>query len=472
MPDSSDKLDESKGKAKQKCLNCGHDYYPGNVISFEQYDEVRAQMEKQEQIGELYSAFNSIMSNIIYDQELISKSVAVRQAAEEMASRLDNIAAGESPEHDSKMSSETKEGAGVITILINAVKTLLGKQDKVIAEQPKEDKDILFFKGRDGVTRWVARYSNNIRDDDNPSEIISSASHQKFAALVDEGLVKPPDLWLWHEPDWKWGVGEWAAYDDTGFALSGGIVYKEAEPLAFLLADAGDVIGVSHGMPPWSVRRDLEDGSIITEHITEEVSPLPLWAAANKLTQFTITKETDNMAISKEVKARLLEDYGVTPDLIATLEGLNTQDAQKAVSAGRQSKEVAEAVEATEQPVAEAIAVTEVVEAEAAPVDDEIKSVLKSIMEAVIVLNQKQENLTKEIAALKATDEQKIAKQAATSPLSTLAAAMAQSVVGSEAARVDGRTSLAKSGPAEYQPAVPQVSPFSWLNEMVAQEAK
>lgn len=435
-----------------------------SITSFAQYDAAHSLIQKQDRAVELHVAFSAIVDNIIRDPEIVNKSTNFRQAAEEMASRLDDIESG-----------ETKEGAGVITFLVNAVKTLLGKQDKAVAEQPKEEKDILFFKGADGVVRWAARYSNNIRDDDNPSEIISSVSHQKFAAMVDEGLVKSPDLWLWHEPDWKWGVGEWAAYDDTGFALSGGIVYKEAEPLAILLEDAGDEIGVSHGMPPWSVRRDFADGSIITEHITEEVSPLPLWAAANKLTQFTITKETDNMAISKETKARLLETYGVTPDLLSKLETLNARDAQVAASVGRESKEITEVAEAVEAPpAAEAIAVVETttVVTEATEPDDEIKSVLKTIMEAVTLLSENQTNLVKEVAALKATDEQKVVKQAASTPLSSMAAAMVRSVVGSEDTRVDGRTSLAKSGPTEYQPPVPQVSPFPWLNQLVAQEAK
>lgn len=437
------------------------------ATSFAEYDQMREVMEERERLGQLHMAFMGIVDNIMWDEEITNKSAAVRAAADEMCRRMD--------ESDDD-SHEEKSSDGIVSFLVKAVKSLLHKDAP--SQEPRSD-GIMFFKDEAGVYQWVARYSNNFRDDDTPAEIISAESHKKYAALVEAGVVTPPDLWYWHVPDWKWGEGQWVAYDqDTGFALAGGFVYPEFNELAESLAKEGDSIGVSHGMPAWSISRDGTDPTVIVEHITEEVSPLPLWAAANKLTQFSITKETD-MALSKEDKARLSGQFGVSPELLAKLEERNLADAQKAAALGRDSKEAT-----TDQPedgatgaAAETEPTQEAQEPEAPTAEGdvaiadikELGSVMATALNGVLALSERVDALTKELEALKASDAEKVAKQAAVSPLASLAALVQKSVVGDDAARVDGRTALGRSAPEETQPpAANGPYPFPIVNDLIA----
>ena len=175
----------------------------------------------------------------------------------------------------------TKE-KGLGEKIVDAVKKVVGVED----ESPKPD--VLIWKDAGVIYQWIGRYSNNIRDNDRPAEIISDISHRKFAAMVDVGLVDPPKLWVWHKKDMEIGQADWVAYDtDNGFAVAGGHIYEQFGELAEEVKTMDDV-KLSHGMPKWSIERDPEDDTIITQHVTEEISLLPGRAAANKRTGFVI----------------------------------------------------------------------------------------------------------------------------------------------------------------------------------------
>lgn len=363
----------------------------------------------------------------------------VRARAEKI---LSSHGGGEEP--DKKTLIET-----ITEAVTKAINNIFGNQHgSSTLEEVATTGGVWLYKDQGDTLNWVARYSNIFRDDDWPvREIIASDSHRKFNALVNHGVVPPPDLWIWHEPSWKIGKGLWHAYDELGFAIAGGTVLPGAEEVVVALAQKDDG-RVSHGMPRRYISRLADDNSIIAEHITEEVSWLPGWAAANKLTGFG-TYEEKEMAISQEDKKKLIEQYGVSKDLLDRLEAANVADATKAMSEARDSKEVE--TPAPPAPVVE----TEVVTVPAAP-DAEVTKAMTDVLEALFHIGNEIKSIKAEVAALKVSDAEKVAKQASQTSLASMSELMKQTIVGNDGARVDGRTSLAKEGPVETKPAPTQ----------------
>lgn len=136
--------------------------------------------------------------------------------------------------------------------------------------------------------RWLAQYSNNIRDDDDPPEILSAESHRRFVYMVDKGIVPYPELWLWHIKEWAIGTSDWLAVDEKGpivFAVASGYFYDHAKEVAVALAGIED-IALSHGMYPDLIERGDADPTVITGYVDREITLLPRWSAANKFTAY------------------------------------------------------------------------------------------------------------------------------------------------------------------------------------------
>ena len=392
---------------------------------------------------------------------------------------------------------------------IRAEYSKLGVSPQLIPNTVKDSEDgsgFQLWKGKDGVYRWLAVYSNNFRDDDYVPEIISEKSHRTFEYLVDNGVVDMPELWLWHTEGTAWGQADMITYSD-GFSLAAGHVFEGKEYIAESLAkaiDEGEEIGVSHGMPANWIKRNEEDPTIIDFHITSEISPLPKYAAANKLTGFVVFGSGDEeMSIPANKKMWLTETAGLSPEWVERLESGLAKSSDEATQSGVESKEVdaiAE-VEMVSEEEAEEIAIEEmkeeapeqvqVVEAQdvqeespelvAASVPDiqeespEIASgdskenqveqsavsreeiadvfvaLMKSNEEMVSGLESRVKELEVEIAGLKQTDAEKISEVKEDTPTDSLISMISQRVIGSESARVDGRTSLAKEGPEETE---------------------
>jgi len=307
-------------------------------------------------------------------------------------------------------------------------------------ELPGDNKDLGFmlWKEADDSYRWMARYSNNFRDQDSPPEIISAQSHQRFDELLSKGEIPMPELWLWHRPEWRWGKATWHAYDDSGFALAAGVVDKEAEALAEqLMALDPALVRVSHGMPTQSIVRDPDDPSVIVGHVTREISPLPAWAAANQHTGFIILKEVTDMAIPQDKRDALKDEWSLSDELLTGLEAANAADAKEAEKAGIESKEVV--VETAPDAVVPAAEV--VPEAPDAGVSrEEMREALLAIGQAIATLSAQVKELQGAVVEVK---EQKAVEEAAT--LSELF----QRAIGHPDTRVDGRTAPAKDRPAE-----------------------
>lgn len=334
----------------------------------------------------------------------------------------------------------------------------------VEAEQPAETKDaephkpgLTLWKEKDGTYRWLAIYSNNFRDADNPPEIISEKSHRAFLGLVDEGVVDFPELWHWHTPGTAWGKADWLDYAD-GFAVASGYIYpgheKEAEAVSQLVD-----IRVSHGMPSRFIVRNQDDPSIIDFHVTAEISDLPGFAAANPLTEFAVLNGKElEMAFSPE-KRQYLVQAGLSDGAIKELESNLANKAQAAIDAGLERKETTEAQTdappATEQPAEQPAYVT------AQEVADAMAESLKPIMAALAGIGA-------ELKSLKEDDSAKIAKAAAATPRASLQELIAQSIVGNPAAVVDGRTSLAKAaGPKQAAVEAEGITGVSHIDKMI-----
>lgn len=330
--------------------------------------------------------------------------------------------------------------------------------------------------------RWFARYSNHFRDDDNPPEIISSQSHKTFVDMVDKGLAPYPELWLWHVPEWKFGQADWVAYDDSGFALAAGTIDKGKEYVAEWLAKQKDVL-VSHGMPPTTIVRDEQDPSIIVQHETREISPLPGFAAANRITGWVLTspanKET-TMSIPKDKRDQLVKGWGIDESWLDQLEESNRAAAKEASEAGVQSKEKSDQDETKDAPVAEEA--TQAVESEeteasadmsAYPTRSEVveavTAVLTPMRDQIVALTEQMDAMTKELASVKQVEtdrEQEIVKAAQKIPQASMAALLSKSIIGQEDAQVDGRTSLAKSKPTVTKSYEPHIG-IPFLDQMV-----
>lgn len=251
------------------------------------------------------------------------------------------------------------ENKGVVRKAVDAIRSILaitGNDDiqpeiiePVNAPLPSlsvltKENPMAFWKGKDDQWLWLARYSDSFRDDDWPvKEIVSSASHKFSIEMVDKGVYPMPELWLWHEPAWKWGQATVVAYDEVspgvGFAMAGGTVDKGKEWIAESINKSGGVL-VSHGMPKIYVEREPDDPTIIAKHMTYEVSPLPIKRAAVQRTGFVVfqQKGVSDMAVTDEKRTEMAQALGVTPDQLKGLEDQNKQIAEQAAAAGTQNK--------------------------------------------------------------------------------------------------------------------------------------
>ena len=347
-------------------------------------------------------------------------------------------------------------------------------------EETKNIHPFMVWK-EEGSYRWLAVYSNKWRDSDNPPEILAEVAHKEFVAAVDKGDWPYPEAWLWHIDGTRFGVANFVAYDDSGFALASGVVDKGKEDVAEVLSKM-DNLATSHGMPVKEIQRDGADPSIITRYRTVEISPLPFEAAANKNgTGFQIlqAKEVDEMALPTKKRPFLEETLG--KEGVAALEQMLQGKAKELEEQGVEFKEEAE----TEVPQAEEVPeevqepeeVTEPKETEPVYVTaDELvqtfEQYIKPIVAQISSLAQALESQTEEIKEqrkalkeLQKDDETKLKAALSETPAASLFARIG-SVIGSDVTYVDGRTSLAKSGPEQTKEGP---TPVSLINELMAQ---
>jgi hypothetical protein len=361
-------------------------------------------------------------------------------------------------------------------------KDLLGKLkeigDKIVSlfkSEPVNDTGLSVWK-EGNLYWWMARYSNKFRDNDNPPEIISSDSHKRFVQLVKEGKAPLPELWLFHKKEWKVGQAQGVAYDELGFAVALGTFDVGKEYVAEALIKSKEPIRVSHGMPKSTIKYDEVDSSILVEHETREISPLPAWAAANKLTGFAVLNlesKEESMAIPDETKKEWISNLGINPETLNSLEAANAADADKAINEGLESKE-------TEVPAETQPAAVETPADEPKPedksvstVNDELLTAVKETITSILApLNERLTALETNLTAVKEASEKRdeVLKGTPSASLASILSGFAQSAIGAPENRVDGRTSLAQSKPKEAAAEVTGKTHIPFIDEMLANQ--
>ena len=343
-------------------------------------------------------------------------------------------------------------------------------KDRIVKPEPepKESPMHPFTVWKDketGQYRWLAVYSNKWRDEDNPPEILASTAHKEFEEAVDKGDWPYPEAWLWHVPGTRFGVADFVTYDDNGFALVSGTVDVGKEDIAEALAKDDD-LATSHGMPIKEIERDEEDSTIITRYRSVEISPLPREAAANKHTGFEFINQEVKMSVPDYKRPWMEEHLGA--DGLKELDSFLAAKAKELDELNIQSKDAAEDVEESQEVAQESVEeegdeeeVAEPKEAEqpaeespayvtADEVAEAVGAYLKPIMEKLEALGQAAEEQAKSIKELKQGSEEKAADIIANTPAASLTDRIG-SVIGSPDTFVDGRTTLAKSGPQETE---------------------
>lgn len=325
-----------------------------------------------------------------------------------------------------------------------------------------------------GQLRWIAHYSNNVRDNDTPPEILSAEGHRKFVYLVDKGYVPYPELWIWHQPEWRIGRADWLAIDQKDnvvFALASGYFFEEAEEFGRSFAKMNDV-AMSHGMYPSSIERDHADDSILTGWITGELTVLPREFAANKLTNYKAgeIQEESDMTVNANKRKQLQELWpGLGDQVLDLIESHNAETAQKAKEMGLETKESEE--EETEEVTETEETETKEADAEETAQEEEETTEQKGVdvemlAAALVAIDERLSTVEKAAASneevaevLKALSERMEAveegvnevKEADRTPLANQVASILanKTVVGKQETQVDGRTTLGKDAPKE-----------------------
>jgi hypothetical protein len=212
-------------------------------------------------------------------------------------------------------------------------------------------------------------------------------------------------------------------------------------------------------MPPHTIERDDSDKSVIINHDTREISPLPGKFAANELTGFYV--EAD-MAIPEAKKKALVDQWGMSAETLAQLEVINAKTAEEAENKGLERKEETPVEEVkTEEPVAPPV---EEVKEETPPtpetsvldqpptrqeIADAVAAIIVPLVDEVKALRGEMNVMKETLAAKEKTSEDAVVEKIKETPLASLAALMTQRVIGNSDTQIDGRSELAKSHPKE-----------------------
>ncbi len=325
---ASDSKQSDKDKSEEdKSIHHPLSYVPWGITSFEELDAFEVAREKSFEISEKAALFPDMIANIMASEDIKDKQKAIRKAGEEFADMVKNM-----HEDDDKKEIADEKGNMVEENTLNDfVQTekltnnsfIVRIKNKVSNALKKKEPDLpsnklMIWKEKDGTYRWVAVYSNNYRDEDNPPEIISEKSHLNFVEKVRSGEYPYPTLRHYHIPGTDWGQANFVDYQkDTGFALAAGYVLPGHEKEAELIQSMDEDIALSHGMK--EVEKDPDDSSIIIQHRTFEISDLPRDVAANKLTNFYMVEKEKSIMLNTETK-EYLGNLGFSDNRLSELE--------------------------------------------------------------------------------------------------------------------------------------------------------
>lgn len=329
--------DEEVVDEKEKSLSHPLYYVPLGITDFQELDDFEDARDASVIIQERVSLLPDLVSNIMFDEDIPDKGKQIAFVGQQLGQFINRQL-----EDVTKMATTEKKATGVKAILnkfkINLPSFVKETNVEEIDEEEKipPQEGLMLWKEEDGTYRFLAIYSNNYLDVED--EIISEKSHEDFLAGVEDGTYPYPTLRHFHIPGTDWGQSEVLHYDkETGFAIAAGFILPGHESEAEALIEM-DNIAMSHGMTKESVVYDPDDPRVIIKHQTVEISDLPLESAANKLTNFQIIKELEDMSLPQE-KKDYLQKAGLSDDVIASLDKSLEDGSALASSLGLDSKE-------------------------------------------------------------------------------------------------------------------------------------
>lgn len=422
-PQTQETTEEEKKKSKSL----------HGAVTFEEFETLADAHNSAAKVAELTKTFSSLVGNILSDPTVDTKS-AINRVSQEYMQRVEASMSTKSFTQKAKEfffgSDPQEESAIPNEVEHNELGDYLDSVPSSI-EMP----GFGVWKDKNGKYRWIATYSNNLLDDDNPPEIISAKSQETFVKMVDDGIVDYPELWLWHVKESRVGVADMVDFTSDGFSVATGVFDPGREIVAENLSKMSD-LGVSHGMLPSPMRRDPEDPNIITFHITKEISPLPMWAAANKRTGFSVVKGTNMKDSFTPEKRQFLAEAGLSEEEIAQIEDGQAKMREEAEVEGVPSKEES----AVEEEVTE--------ETSNYVTSEEVAGVLQELLtpmaEQMRNVSETIAALQSEIKELQSSDREKVQSIKEETPQMSL-----RDLLGLNGTPLDGRTKLAKDGPQE-----------------------
>lgn len=455
----------------------GIHYVPWGVTSFADLDAAANAHEANMAIQDLAWQFGCLVDNIMGSDLVPGKAKALIALSSEFSSRVKLAFAEELKEAP----AEEEKAAPAAVVLAGEV------------AEP-ESNFMVWKDAQSGLYRFAGVYSSKFVDDSRPPDILSSSAHRDFVARVHGGEAAWPDLYVWHLKE-AVGKVDWLAYDDAGFPICIGYFYPKYSYVAEAIQKCEEPIGMSHGMPMRSIRRDPADPQVIVKYDSTEVSVLLRKYAANKWTGFNILKEDNSMAVIDEgQRAGLVKLLGTDmaqrfeqdlSELGKSLEAANilnkAQEETPASTPAEPAEEVKEA-EVAGEPEAEKAEPETPAEVKSEPVADlvtkeilvqtvsEVVSPIMQLMKGqgdqlaqqgqlLAALVGRLEAAEASVTALKDTDAKKIADAAANTPPASLASLiLGQSgagnwtAVGAPEARLKSNALLAADGPQVTPP--------------------
>ncbi len=430
------------------------------AFSFAELETYSTNIERNESVKQLTVVFSDLLNNILngypdnpimpYDEEtpaLPSKEELIKNLIMEFSNRMQQLFSDkEDVAEKVKSFIETKYKQAKSPL--QKIKNLIGKE--------KQKDNFMLWKENDGTYRWLAVYSNNYRDIDNPSNIIAAKSHKRFVEMVEKGEAEYPVLMHWHTPGTEWGKADWLAYDeDSGFALASGYIDAGHEREAEILSTKTN-IGVSHGMPMSSIKYENVENGVIIEHITVEISDLPHWAAANPLTSFAVLNKEDNGMTIPDMKKEYLRKVGVSDEIISNLDKSLAEAGDKAKESGLEYKETSEVAESEKveevETVVEAEEVVAVEETAVEPLAEKEISisedvVVKAVTDALKPFVEELQQLKKEVEDM-SVKAQEMTKEPDLTPALSMSARILKSLQTSRGESVSAEE-LLKTAPVE-----------------------
>ena len=443
--------DQPEDPAKEKMYG---GYMPGmpGATSFADLDAAEAARQEQGRLYELVENFGMLSSNVLRSEMVADKPAAIAALVAELSSRM---LTGEVEKKEADPGTADTPAQDVA-----AAETKETDTGGVLGD---EASGVLVWKERNGAMRWLGTHTNHYIDRDNPPDILSAEAHQRFAERVAKGIDPAPELWIWHAPV-PVGETDYLAWDDRGFLISSGTVKPEWEKAVKALTESGEPLGMSHGMPLESIKRDKKDPRVVLDYTSKEISILPLDKAANLLTALRAKETTMELekGLRPEQRQRLVGMMGEE-----SVKQLETEIERKAANAkGLESKDTgneADDLDTLETPpVAEVKAVTptpapapvdgdaplsrgEIVEAIATAMEQVTSIFGKSINELAVQV----EALQKEVKGQKTEMALQVAEKAAATPKASVAALLSKRLGGGLGKPLAMTDPLMKGGPKE-----------------------